>query len=336
MAGTGRATLEDVARLAGVSRATASRAVRGGGLVSEANREAVRRAVAELDYVPNRAARSLVTRRTDTIAVVVPEPDSRIFSDPFFAATVAGVVEALEETSHQVVLVMRSRGGGPDRLADYLEGNHADGVVVISHHREDHLPAMIARSGIPAAFVGRPITSVPSLQYVDVDNRSGGRTAAEYLATTGSRTIATVAGPLDMAAAIDRLEGWREGLANAGLDSAIWYEGDFTVATARTLAARILREHPEVDGIFAASDLMASGVLGALHAAGRAVPGDVRVVGFDDGPVAPETDPPLTTLTNPGRELAALATRMVLAALDGKPFQAPVILQPRLVVRASA
>lgn len=336
MDGSGRATLEDVARLAGVSRATASRAVRGVAPVSEANRESVRRAVAELGYVPNRAARSLVTRRTDTIAVVVPEPDSRIFSDPFFAATVAGVVETLEETAHQVVLLMRSRGGGTERLADYLEGNHADGVVVISHHREDHLPAMIGRSGIPAAFVGRPITTVPSLQYADVDNRAGGRMAAEYLATTGSRTVAAVAGPLDMAAAVDRLEGWREGLANAGLDNTIWYEGDFTVATARALATRILRERPEVDGILAASDLTASGVLAALHADGRAVPGDVRVVGFDDSPVALETDPPLTTVTNPGRELAAAATRMVLAALDGRPFPAPVILQPRLVVRSSA
>lgn len=331
-----RPTLEDVARAAGVSRATASRAVRGGELVSEANREAVRRAVAELGYVPNRAARSLVTRRTDTIAVVVPEPDSRIFSDPFFAATIAGVADVLESTPKQIVLLIRSRSAGNERLLGYLEGDHVDGVVVVSHHREDHLTDLIVRSRIPAAFVGRPFSSHGELKYVDVDNRRGGRIAAEYLVATGARTIATITGPLDMAAAVDRHEGWREALLDAGLDPSLTYEGDFTMATARSLAARLLREHPEVDGVFAASDLMASGVIGALHAAGRAIPGDVRVVGFDDGPVAPETDPPLTTLTNPGRELAANATRMVLDQLDGRAYRAPVILRPSLVIRESA
>jgi len=336
MAGSGRATLEDVARLAGVSRATASRAVRGGELVSAANREAVRRAVADLGYVPNRAARSLVTRRTDTIAVVVPEPDARIFSDPFFAATIAGVADVLEDTPKQIVLLIRSRGGGNERLLGYLEGDHVDGVVVVSHHREDHLTDLIARSGLPAAFVGRPFSSLGELQYVDVDNRMGGRMAAEYLVSTGARTIATISGPLDMSAALDRLEGWREALLDAGLDPFIQYEGDFTMGSARRIAARLLAEHPEVDAIFAASDLMASGVLSVARAVGRDVPGDLRVVGFDDGPVAPDTDPPLTTLTNPGRELAVAATRMVLSQLDRQEYRAPVILRPRLVIRGSA
>lgn len=332
---TSRATLEDVARLAGVSRATASRAVRGGELVSAANREAVRQAVAALGYVPNPAARSLVTRRTDTIAVVVPEHDSLIFGDPFITGTIAGVAEALEDTQLQLLLLMRSRRGGDDRMTKYLEGGHVDGIVVVSHHRHDTLSEVIIGTGLPAAFIGRPLNAHADLSYVDLDNFVGGRLAAHHLLAAGARRPATVTGPLDMVAALDRVAGWTATLRGAGVDDSIQYEGDFTMATARTVAERLIAEHPDVDAIFAANDLSAIGVIQALRAAGRRVPDDVRVVGFDDSTLALTAEPTLTSITNPPKQLAHIATNMVLDELAERSTISPVILQPTLVVRAS-
>lgn len=331
-----RATLEDVARAAGVSRATASRAVRGGEFVSAANLAAVRKAVKDLGYVPNPAARSLVTRQTDTIAVVVPEHDARIFSDPFIASAIAGVAEALEETPKQLVLLMRSRRHGSQRMTAYLEGGHIDGTVVVSHHRGDHLPQVIARAGLAAAFIGRPFDADAGTAFVDLDNAAGGRMAAEHLIGAGARRIATVTGPLDMEAALDRLVGWSAALQDAGMDDSMRYEGDFTLQTAEAIGVRLITEHPEVDAVFAANDLTAVGIINALRAAGRRVPEDVRVIGFDDSPLCLGTHPQLTSLTNPAKELAHAATGMVLDQLAHRPVASPVILQPRLVVRASA
>ena len=331
-----RSTLEDVARLAGVSRATASRAVRGGDLVSPGNLEAVQRAVAQLGYVPNPAARSLVTRTTDTIGVVVPEHDSRIFSDPFIALAIAGVAEALKETPKQLVLLMRSGIQANERLTRYLGGGHVDGVVVVSHHRDDNLARAIAAAGLPAAFIGRPLEPGSTLPYVDLDNVAGGRLAAERLIASGARRLATVTGPLDMVAAVDRLEGWSAALRESGLDDSIRYEGDFTLATAQQVGERLFAEHPEVDGVFAANDVTAVGLMNALRSIHRHVPDDLRIVGFDDTALGLSTHPQLTTVTNPAGELAHVATRMVLAQLAGRPFTSPVIIAPRLVARESA
>lgn len=335
-AGRPRATLEDVAREAGVSRATASRAIRGGDLVSSANREAVQEAVERLGYVPNPAARSLVTRQTDTIAVVVPEHDDRIFSDPFIGRTIAGVGEALADTPQQVVLLMRSRSRGNEQLAAYLRGGHVDGIVVVSHHRDDHLAREIARSQLPTAFIGRPLEDGIDLPYVDLDNVAGGRLAAERLLASGMRHPATVTGPQDMVAAIDRLAGWGEALRAAGLDDAVRYEGDFTMLPAQELGRRLFEEHPEVDGVFAANDLIAVGVMNAARERGLRVPGDVRIVGFDDTPLGMSTHPQLTSITNPAGELARIATQLVLDQLAGERPAWPVILTPELVARESA
>ena len=332
----GRSTLEDVARVAGVSRATASRAIRGGELVSATNRAAVQRAVEQLGYVPNPAARSLVTRQTDTIAVVVPEHDSRVFSDPFIALSIAGVAETLADTPKQMVLLMRPRTGSSDRLLDYLRGGHVDGILVLSHHRDDHFAREISAMGLPVAFIGRPLDIDGELAYADVDNVAGGRLAGERLVGSGARRIATITGPLDMVAAVDRLAGWTTALTEAGLDTSLRYEGDFTLATGQALAERLLAEHPDVDGVFAANDLTAAGVIHAARAAGRRVPQDVRVVGYDATQLGMSTHPRLTTVTNPAGALAHAATGMLLDQLAGRPVASPGIIAPELVVRGSA
>lgn len=328
-------TLEDVARVAGVSRATASRAIRGAGRVSPQAREAVAAAVQSLRYVPNQAARSLVTRQSDTVALVVAEPDERIFTDPFFGSAIAGMVEALEPSNKQLVLAMRTRSGGDERLRRFLSRNHVDGVVVISHHADDHFTEVLHTHKVPAVFVGRPWRHAADVVYVDVDNYEGGRLAARHLIERGAARLATISGPNDMPAAQDRLAGWREGLRQAGLREVAAYEGDFTPASGARAARRMLAEHDDIDGVFVASDMMALAALREFAGRGIGVPDRLQLVGFDDSPAAAESRPGLTTLTNPARAMTATAARLLLELMAGEAVASPVVVQPHLIVRDS-
>lgn len=330
-------TLEQVAERAGVSRSTASRAINGGLRVSPDSQAAVDTAVAELGFIPNRAARSLVTRRTDSVALVVPEPDERVLSDPFFAGTINGLNSALRDTDLQLVLVMARPADIATRTVRYLRGGHVDGVVVVSHHRDDVLADELDRSGVPTVFVGRPLQRGHHVRYVDVDNTGGGRMATEYLLRIGRRRVGTIAGPQDMSAGLDRLAGWSAALDDAGLaNDAIAY-GDFTTVGGALAATQLLAEHPDIDALFVASDLMAAGALAVLADAGRRVPGDIAVVGYDNLGVATSTSPTLTTIINPVVAMARTAGEMLVDLLAGRPVsEAPVIFAPELVIRLSA
>jgi len=330
-------TLESVAERAGVSRSTASRAINGGLRVSPEAQTAVERAVVELGFVPNRAARSLVTRRTDSVALIVPEPDERVLTDPFFAGTINGLNSALRHTDLQLILVMARPADIATRTLRYLSSGHVDGAVVVSHHRDDVLADRLQRSAVPTVFVGRPFEGNQRVRYVDVDNAAGGRMAAEHLLRIGRRRIGTITGPQDMSAGLDRLTGWAGALADAGLATDAVAHGDFTTAGGARAASQLLTEHPDLDGIFVASDLMAVGALTMLAEAGRSVPADIAIVGFDNLAVATSTTPTLTTIVNPVVTMARTAGELLLALLAGRPVSdSPVIFAPELVIRYSA
>ncbi|WP_206422590.1 LacI family DNA-binding transcriptional regulator [Nocardioides pantholopis] len=334
----GSPTLDEVARLAGVSRATASRAINGGNRVSPTAQAAVDAAVHSLGYTPNPAARSLVTRRTDSVALVVPEPDDRLFNDPFFARTLRGVTRVLAERDLQLVLLLARPGEEEQRMLRYLRNRHIDGAIVVSHHRSDSLADHLAALDLPCAFVGRPWTSADKVAYVDTDNVAGGRAATEALIERGCRRIGTIAGPADMTAGVDRLEGWYAALRQAGLSDAAVEHADFTEEGGALAATALLGRHPDLDGLVVASDLMAAGALGVLAASGRRVPDDVAVVGYDDLGVAERTTPPLTTVRNPIGEMAEQATRLLLEQIEGgRTGRAMrVVFPPALVRRESA
>ncbi|CAM3496967.1 LacI family DNA-binding transcriptional regulator [Nocardioides zeicaulis] len=333
----GSPTLDEVARVAGVSRATASRAINGGQRVSDAAQAAVDQAVRELGYVPNPAARSLVTRRTDSIAVVVPEPDDRVFSDPFFAGTLRGVTRVLEERDVQLVLLLARPGADTARTLRYLTNRHVDGALVISHHRDDRMAEHLADIGLPCVFGGRPWTGGDRVAYVDVDNIAGEREATEHLLARGCTRVGTIAGPSDMSAAIDRLAGWAQAMSRARLPIDAIEHGDFTEASGEAACARLLERHPDLDGLVVASDLMAAGAMKVLARLGRRVPDDVAVIGFDDLGVAERLTPPLTTVRQPVEEMAERATRLLLERVDAAdtPLVREVV-QPVLVRRESA
>jgi DNA-binding LacI/PurR family transcriptional regulator len=333
--GRGRPTLEKVALRAGVSRATASRVVNGSPKVAADIREAVLRAVEELGYVPNQAARSLVTQRTDSMALVLSEGASRIFSDdPFFSGIIRGVSQELETADKQLVLLMTDSVPSHDRIERYVATGHVDGVMVASIHGADPLPARLSRMGLPVVCNGRPMgrSNVP---YVDVDNEAGAQRAVRYLLDHGRRRIATIAGPQDMIAGVDRLAGYRAELRESDRRSIVAM-GDFTRESGAAAMRQLLADDPALDAVFVASDLMADGALRALRQAGRRVPDDVAVIGFDDNEIARYTEPPLTTVRQPVIEIGRTMARQLLRLAAGETVEHAIVLPTELVVRESA
>ena len=343
-----RPTLEMVAAAAGVSRGTASRALNGEPNVSSRAVDAVIRAAAELGYRPNLTARSLVLGRSDSVALVISESDQRLFTDPFFAAMMRTVHRELSAASTQLVLALARGDREREQLVRFAAGRHLDGVLLISLRDGDPMPAELERAGIPVVTAGRGTVPVETEQssgtnapgcWVDVDNRGGARAAVEHLTGLGRREIVTIAGPQDMSPGRDRMLGWTDALAAAGLParatSVVF--GDFTEVSGYIAMRDLLHRLPTIDAVFAASDLMALGALRALRMAGRRVPQDVAVVGFEDAPAARLADPPLTTVRQPVDELGKLMVRILLARIRGEStVDGQVVLSTELVRRSSA
>ncbi|MET7488182.1 LacI family DNA-binding transcriptional regulator [Streptomyces sp. NPDC005538] len=342
-----RPTLEAVAARAGVSRATVSRVVNGGDGVREPLVERVRQAVEELGYVPNQAARSLVTKRHDAIAVVIAEPEARVFADPFFAMQLRGISKELTSHDSQLVLLLTEGRDDHARVGRYLAGGHVDGALAFSLHLDDPLPGLIQRAGVPTVFGGRPSWSegtrgLGPTVYVDCDNRGGAREAVRHLVGLGRTRIAHITGALDQTSAVDRLDGFRDVMVDA--DPRLIVESDFTPGGGERAMRELLDRCPDVDAVFAANDLTAYGALKVLREEGLRVPEDVAVIGFDDMlPIAEQTEPPLTTVRQDIEEMGRLMARLLLRGLDRRTSRegvggAPssVILPTTLVHRASA
>jgi DNA-binding LacI/PurR family transcriptional regulator len=332
-------TLEEVAARAGVSRATASRVLRADARVSERAREAVLAAAQEISYVPNLAARTLVTGRSDSLAFLVEESEERMFADPFFLGMLRSAQEAVAEAGLQLVFTVMNRPEDQDRFLSYAAGGHVDGVLLLSLHGRDPLPQRLESLGVPTVLSGRPLSGGRRLWYVDADNVGGGELATTHLLRDGRSRVATVAGPLDMCAGQDRLAGYRAAVEAHGLsyDESLVSVGDFTAAGGHDAALRLLGRHPEVDAIFAASDLAAIGVVRALRESGRRVGDDVAVIGFDDIPAAAELQPPLSTIKQPIAALGTAMTRLLLDRIEGRRgLTRRTILPVELVLRETA
>lgn len=332
-------TLEAVAAVAGVSKSTVSRVINGSTVVSADARTRVEAAITELGYAPNRAARSLARRRSDSLAVVVHESEATLFADPFFGRIIRGISQALAETEIQLVLLLTQTEADYARIERYVRRGYSDGVLLVSSHGDDPLVIALAAVGVPTIAAGRPLFE-PKLPYVDSDNRTGARIAVEHLLERGRRMIATVAGPADMAPGVDRLAGYRDALRGAGIPytRALVEYGDWTAESGRRAMAALLKRAPDIDAVAVGSDLMAVGALHTLQETGRRVPEDVAVVGFDDTPVwnwdydAIE----LTTVRQPVEQMGAEMVRRLRAYLDGEASGIESVTLPtELIVRAT-
>ncbi|UTT54734.1 LacI family DNA-binding transcriptional regulator [Microbacterium maritypicum] len=328
-----RATIEEVASAAGVSRSTVSRVVNGSTAVSPEALAAVRAAIDELNYVPNRAARSLASRQTHAIALIVPEDTTRFFGDPFFAAIVAGITGALGGSDYLLNLLIASDDPG-DKMTSFVRNGGVDGALIVSHHTSDAFVGRIA-DAVPVVFGGRPVRRRDGDYVVDVDNVAGAKNATRRLIDIGRTRIATISGPLTMVASEDRVQGFRAALADAGLTPYAEEEGDYSESSGAEAARRLL-DGGRPDAIFVASDLMARGALTALRSAGVRVPEDIALVGFDDSSVAITTDPQLTTMRQPMYAQGEAMARVLLSRLAGEEPPTTTILPTELVIRASA
>jgi DNA-binding LacI/PurR family transcriptional regulator len=328
-------TLADVARLAGVSSATASRVLTGSLRVAPQTRDAVHEAMTRLGYVRNRAARSAQPRRAGSIALVVCEENVKVFADPFFSRLLWAVGKALASADLQLVLLTLHSPKDHRTVSRYLRSGHVDGTLFVSvHNRPDFDYVGL---GIPLVLCGRPVNAADNLSYVDADNVGGARKAVHHLLASGRKHIATIAGPPDMSPGIDRLLGYRKAMAAAGItDPGLIAYGDFSRSAGEHALARLIDHRPRLDAVFVASDLMAIGALHALRRLGRRVPDDVAVIGFDDSVLAQHTDPRLSSVRQP---VDAMAERMIqeLLARIADPGREPghSILETRLVLRDS-
>jgi len=327
-----RPTIYDVARLAGVSTATVSRALNGTGQIAQATRATIDAAVEQLGYQTNTVARSLVTKSTETIALLLPD-----ITNPFYAALVSGIQQRALETGHTMLLCTTE--GDPEREEQYLtllRAKQVDGVLVDGLVLPPERIARFVREGLPIVCLDRDVDST-AVPLVQVDNRLGARMATEHLLSLGHTRIAHVQGAPELGISEERVQGYREALAEAGIsfDPQLLAIGSFTEEGGYK-AARSLLETPGFTAVFAANDLSAIGVINAIVESGRRVPDDVSIVGFDDLRLSKFTAPPLTTIHQPAFEIAELATELLLELASGRKVrQLRHLLEPALVVRSS-
>lgn len=325
-------TIRDVARAANVSVATVSRALNGQGSVSEAARTRIVEAANALGYVPHGVARSLITRRTQTIGVLLPD-----LHGEFFSELIRGIDQAARERGFHV-LVSSSHGDGRETaMALAAMRGRVDGVLVMSPHVDEGVLARALPAGLPAVLMNTPMPEAPH-SAIMIDNRAGAYAMVAHLVTCGYRRIAHVLGPTGNHDAQERERGYREALAQLLPEATpICIPGDFTEASGRRAGEAILAMPQPPDAVFASNDMMAIGCLFAFADAGMAVPRDIALAGFDDVPIARYVTPALTTVRVRIADLGQRAFEQLASALAAGAPAAPTTqtLPTELVVRQS-
>lgn len=328
-----RPTMDDVAAVAGVSRGTVSRVLNGGHNVSRQALAAVERAISKTGYVVNQHARGLVTQQAGSVAFILAEPQDRLFEDPNFNRLLRSCTQVLAEHDITLLLTVAADAEDRNRLSRWVSAGHVDGALVISNHLGSPLLPELKERGLPFVVCGRPLGQERGVSYVAADDRDGARQMTTYLRSAGHRRIGIITGPLDTSGGVDRLAGYQDVVGTHDEDLIV--AGDYTQASGEAGMAELLRRAPDLDAVFVCSDLMAAGALTALHRAGKRVPDDIAVGGFDDSKAATTSTPLLTTIRQPWARISAEMVRLLLELIAGGEHAA-VILPTALVVRDSA
>lgn len=330
-----RPTISDVAAEAGVSRGTVSRVLNGGHWVSPDALTAVNAAIKRTGYRVNPHARSLATKRTNSVGFLLTESPELLFEDPNFSTLLKGVAHALANNDVSLVVLMAGTVAEQRRASDFIMQGHVDGVLLVSWHANGvDLIGSLSAAGIPVIASGVPIGHERSIGWVAADDLDGGRRAVAYLLSQGRKRIATIAGPEDTSGGRQRLAGYRAEL-DGDVDERLIERGDYSRESGRGAMLALLERAPDLDAVFAANDRMAAGALDVLRERGIRVPEDVAVVGFDDSPIATTVEPQLTTMRQPFERVSAEMVRLLLQMIDGGP-PATMTLPTQLVRRGSA
>lgn len=331
---TRKPTIRDVAAVAGVSYGTVSRVINGGHWVSPDARTAVEDAIRATGYTANHAARALATGRANSLAFLLTEPQNLLFSDPTFALLLRGATEALAERSMTLVLLIADTAEEQANVERYVRAGHVDGVLLVSSHESDRLLASLVAAGVPTVCTGIPLGETAGISTVSVDEVASARMMTRYLRDQGHRRIALITGPNDTPGGRFRLVGFREEMGDA-FDPDLVAQGSYEQATGDAAMTALLERAPDIDAVFAASDVMAVGAIAALRRAGKRVPEDVAVAGFDDSGLAATHAPPLTTVRQPWAQISAAMVDMLLEVIAGATVPS-VVLPTTLVVRDTA
>jgi LacI family transcriptional regulator, galactose operon repressor len=326
-------TMAVVAARAGVSKSTVSRFVNGRGGIDELTAARIRAVIEELGYVPSARAVDLARGSTRTVGILVPS-----LTWPWIGEVLQGVADAVESEGYSLLLFTGNRGSeSARRFSAQVAARSFDGLLAIEPEGMLEYLADLYRRGLPVVLIDDR-GQQPGFPTVATTNRAGGRAAAEHLLDLGRTRPLVLTGPLRFGCCRERCAGFADAFAAAGLapDPTLVSEGDFTYPTGQRLTAHALHDGHDFDSVFAHNDVMAAAALAVLREAGRRVPDDVAVIGFDDLPLATQTEPPLTAVHQPVGEMGQAAARALIDHLQGTPLGlAPVVIPTTLAVRAS-
>jgi LacI family transcriptional regulator len=329
-------TLEDIAKLAGVSRSTVSRVVNSHPNVSDNVRKRVLEVIRDTGFHPNVAARTLASQRSWMIGLVLPHSVSSIFIDPYFPHLIQGIAQACNQYDYSLGLFLVSSQEDEEKIFPRVSrAGMLDGVIVQSGHHGEPMVGRLIDSMIPLVVVGRPFHT-KGVSYVDIDNVNGSYNAVSHLIRMGHKRIGTITGPAKSAVGIDRKKGYLKALVERGRrsDPSLIVEGDFTEIGGYYAMKELLSSEP--DAIFAASDIMAIGAMRAVREVGLTIPDDVAFVGFDDIPLPNAPDPALTTVRQPVAQFSTAAVETLLDLIENG-INPPhhIILDTELIIRES-
>ena len=329
-------TIDQVAKAAKVSPATVSRVLNGTAKVSAEKEKAVRKAVAKYNFTPNATARRLAGGRSGLIALLMEESSEEFFLNPFWGQVVQGFSTAITDAGLHPLLLIRPKSRTEDSLFSTLQAGQMDGLAIFSWHRPLKSFEKMLDPKMAVVF-GGDLGGSKKYPYVDVDNVKGGYLATKHLIDSGCKNIVTITGDLKLQSGRDRLDGYEKAITSVGmkLNDQLIIHGDYTQSKAEELCRQLIKSKIKFDGVFAGNDLSALGVINVLLQNGIAVPNKVKVVGFDDSPVASRNQPSITTIRQPIRELGAQVAHSLLAVLDGQEVEDKV-LDVKLVKRQSS
>ncbi len=326
-------TLDDIGKLAGVSRATVSRVINNYPHIKPEVRARVQKVIAETGYRPNKIAQSLASDRTSIVGLVIPNAVQTVLSDPYFSHLISGITRTTNRYGLTLSLFLFHSMNEETQIAhSLLNTNLVEGLIITADRKENPFVQYVLEHGIPFVFIGRP--GLPaSIPYVNAANERGGYLAAEHLIQLNRRRLATIMCDHNTAGE-DRYTGFCQALDDYGLDPQCVARGDFSLESGYAAMQQLLPAAP--DAVFVASDMMAMGAQRAIHQAGLRIPEDVAVVGFDDLPQAALADPPLTTVRQPIEGLGVEAAELLHAIMSNAPVSSEQIILPVELVRRTS
>lgn len=329
-------TIDLVAKAAGVSRATVSRVMNGTAKVSPERERAVKKAIAQYNFTPNATARRLAGGRSGLVALLMEESSEEFFLNPFWGLVVQGFSSTIADAGLHPLLLIRPKTGTDDSLFSTLRAGQVDGLAIFSWHHSIKTFEKLLDPKMAVVF-GGDLGGSKKFPFVDVDNVKGGLLATRHLIDQGCKNIVTVTGDLKLQSARDRLEGFERAMSEAGrpLDDSVIIQGDYSQSKAEDVTRDLIKKKVKFDGVFAGNDQSAVGIINVLLQNSISVPGDVKVVGFDDSPIASRNQPSITTIHQPTRELGSEVARSLIAILNGEEVEEK-LLDVKLIKRDSS